>query len=100
GSARRCLGLVEFLNRFLEVVAPDETHGVERPAILMLAQAVDGHDPGMLQPTGDLRLEHDPATPLLILAQLPADFLEGALAVQLGILGHKPPAQSPAGVLP
>src|SRR5262249_47549745 len=46
------------------------------------------------------RLEHEPATPLVVLSVLLADFLEGDLAVQLGVLGDEDLAQSPTGVWP
>ena len=44
----------------LEAVAPDEPHGVVRPAVGVGAQAVDRHDAGVLQPAGDLGLEQEP----------------------------------------
>ncbi len=42
-----------------KVSALDEGHGVERPVVVM-AQAVDRDDAGMLQPGGDHRLAEEP----------------------------------------
>ncbi len=50
---------VELLDRLLQAVALDEPHGVVRPAAAVGAQAVDRHDPGVLEPAGDLGLEHE-----------------------------------------
>ena len=44
----------------LRLVAADEPHGVVGPAVAVGAQAVDRHDPGVLQSAGDLGLEHEP----------------------------------------
>ena len=44
GIAAGDIRLVKAADGVLEVVAPDEAHGVERPAIGVLAQAVDRHD--------------------------------------------------------
>ena len=51
---------VEAGDGVLEALAPDEPHGVEGPAVVVVAQAVDGDDPGVFQPAGDLGLEEEP----------------------------------------
>ena len=79
----------------LEAVALDEPHGVERPAVVVGAQAVDRDDPGVLQPAGDLGLEQEPAT-RLVAGRRPVgpDLLEGHLAVQLLVAGDVDAAQA------
>ena len=57
GVAAWRVRLVEALDGRLEAVALDETHGVVGPAIGVVAQPVDGHDPGMFQRAGDFGLE-------------------------------------------
>ena len=44
------------LARLREAVAPDEPHRIERAAVGVVSQAVDGDDAGMLEPAGDLGL--------------------------------------------
>ena len=61
GVAAR-VGLVKALDGVLEAVAFDEAHGVEGPAVGVLAQAVDGNDAGMLQAAGDLGLQEEAGT--------------------------------------
>ena len=50
---------MEAVDRFLQGSALDEGHGVERP-VVVLAQAVDRDDAGVLQPGGDGRLAEEP----------------------------------------
>src|SRR5262245_66433774 len=58
-ASRRRLGVVELADGGLQIVALDEAHGVEGPAVGVAAQAVDRHDAGVLQATGDLRFQQE-----------------------------------------
>src|SRR5262249_40811505 len=49
------VGSVVEIDGVLESLALDEAHGVEGPAVGVLAQAVYRHDARMLQTAGDLR---------------------------------------------
>ncbi len=37
----------------------DQPHGVMGPTVAVMAQAVDGDDSGMVEPAGDLGLDHE-----------------------------------------
>ena len=84
---------VEVLDRLLEAVALDEPHGVVRAAAAVGAQAVDRHDAGVLQPAGDLGLQHEPLAADRVVGVLLEDLLERHLAVQLGVERHEHLAQ-------
>ena len=51
---------MEAVDGRLEAIAADEPHGVIGAAVAVGAQAVDRDDAGVLQPAGDLGLEHEP----------------------------------------
>ena len=58
-AAVGCVGIgksvsVKPLDGPFERLAANEFHGVERPTVGILAQAIDGHDARMFQPPGDL----------------------------------------------
>ena len=86
GSGRGC-SLVVRLDGLLEAVALDEPHGVERPAVVVGAQAVDRHDPGVLQPAVDLRLQDEPAAEVGLGDLVGPDLLEGDLAAEFLVAG-------------
>src|SRR5262249_23301280 len=73
----------------LEAVALDETHGVERPAVGITAQAVNRHDAGVLQAAGDLPLADETAAAFGIVGVAFLNLFERHLAVQLAVLGHE-----------
>jgi hypothetical protein len=54
--------LVVRLDGLLEVVALDESHGIAQKAIVMDAEVVYRHNPGMLQAAVDLRPQHESAS--------------------------------------
>src|SRR6516165_9125798 len=70
-------------NRILERLALDEAHRVERPAVAVLPQAVDGDDAGMFQAASDFRLAHEAAAAVRVVGVLVLNFLQRDLAVQL-----------------
>jgi hypothetical protein len=76
-----------------EAVALDQAHGVEGPAIGVDPQAVDGHDPGVLQATGHFRLQEE-ARPAVGVIVAGLDLLECHLAVQFLVAGHEHLAQA------
>jgi hypothetical protein len=76
-------------NGVLECFALDEAHGVERPAVGILAKAVDRHDAGMFQTTGDLGLADETAAAMQVGGVAFLDLLERYLAIQLLVQGHK-----------
>ena len=74
---------------FSQVVAANETHGIERAAVGILPQPVNGHNARMLQLACDLCLKEKavPADRVLRVALL--DLLERHFAVQFLVLGYK-----------
>ena len=91
---------MEMRHRLLERVAADEPHGVIGAAIAVGAQAVDGHDPRVLQSAGDLGLDQEPLAAGGVVGMVVEDLLERHLAMQLGIQGDEDRAQPAAGVRP
>ncbi len=91
---------MESIDGLLKRVATDEPHSVERPAVRVRAQAVDRDDSRVLQPAGDLGLEHEAGAAGWVVGVLLEDLLERHLAVQLGVQGDEDGAQAAAGVRP
>ncbi len=81
------------LDGLLEAVALDEPHGVERPAVIVGAEAVDRHDPGVLQAAVDLGLQDEPAAEVGLGDLVGPDLLEGHLAAELLVAGDVDAAQ-------
>src|SRR5579864_3539675 len=81
------------LDRLLEAIAFDEPHGVERPAIIICAEAVDRHDPGVLQTAVDLGLQNEAATEVGLGDLVGPDLLESDLAAELVVAGDVDPAE-------
>ena len=73
----------------LRRVALDEPHRVVRAAVGIGAHAVDGDNAGVLEPAGDLGLDHEPLAAGRVVGVLLEDLLEGDLAVQLGVERHE-----------
>ena len=90
---------VEGLDGVLERVAPDEPHGVIGAAVVVVAQAVDGDDPGVFEASGDLGLDQESGLAAGVVGVLGLDLLEGDLAVQLVVAGDEDDAQAPFGVV-
>ena len=90
----------KLLDGLLERISLDEPHGVVGPAVGIGAQAVDRHDPGVLEPAGHLGLEEEPLAAGRVVGMMVEDLLEGDLAVQFGIERHEDGAQAAAGVGP
>ena len=91
---------VEAVDGLLEVVAADEPHGVEGPAVAVGPQPVDRDDARVLQPAGDLGLQQEPLAAGRVVGVRVEDLLEGHLAVQLGVQGDEDGAQAAAGMRP
>src|SRR5262249_25584865 len=100
GVALERLVAVEPVDGLLEAVAPDEPHGVVRPTALVDAQAVDGDDPRVFQPAGDLGLEQKATATLRVVGVAREDLLQGDLAVELGIEGDEDRTQASRGMGP
>ena len=77
------------VTRVLEIVTLDEPHGIERPTIRIGAEAIHGHNAGMLESAGDFRFQHKPAATGVLVRVLPLDLFQRHLSVQLQILRHK-----------
>ena len=65
------------LDCLLEAVAANEPHRIERASVRILAQPVDGHDPGVLESASNLRFQHEPVAVGLAGGITLLDFLEG-----------------------
>ena len=89
---------VEGVNGLLEAVPPDEPHGVVRTAIRVSAQAVDRDDPRVLQPAGNLRLQHEASAAGRVVGVPVKDLLERDLAIQLLVERHENGAQASLGM--
>lgn len=79
---------IKAIDCFLETVAADEPHGVERPAVRVAAQPIDGHDAGVLQGAGDLGLQHEPRARIGMIGMTVLNLLQGHLPVQFRVLRH------------
>jgi hypothetical protein len=91
---------MEALDRFLERIAPDEPHGVVRPAVVVVPESINRNDPGMLQAAGDLGLDQESGPAHLVVGVVVEDLLERDLAVQLGVESHEDSAQAALSVGP
>jgi hypothetical protein len=80
---------VKALDGLLEVVAPNEAHDVEEPAVRIVPQAVDGHNSRMFQPAGDCRLQLEACPAGWIMGVPILDLLEGNLATQFIIRRYR-----------
>ena len=95
----RPVGVVA-VDRLLEAVAADESHGIERPPVGVGAEAVDGDDSGVLQAAGDLSLEQEAAAADRVVGVVVEDLLQRHLAVQFVVERHEDGAQATPGVRP
>ena len=105
GALRRvapglAIGTVEALHSLLQALAADEPHGVERPAVIVGPQTVNGHDPGMLEPPGNLGFDQEAGPAGRVIGMLRLDLLEGDLAVELAIQSHKHHPDATSCVVP
>src|SRR5262249_45392580 len=101
--ARVAPGLVDRVeprNGLFEALASDEPHGVVGAAVGVAAQAIDRHDPRMLQFPGDLGFEHEPGPAPRIIGIPVLDLLQRHLAAQLLVAGQVDLTESPLGVRP
>ncbi len=89
---------MKLLDGRLEVVAADEPHGVEGPAVVVGAQAVDRHDAGVFEPAGDLGLDDEAGTLVLVAGVRLLDPLQRHDAVKLLVAGDVDLAQGAAVV--
>ena len=87
--ASRALRPVKPSDGILEALPVDKPHGVEGTPGRVVAQAVDGDDPRVLQLPGDLGF-HEESGPALGVVGVPVeDLLQRDLAVQLLVLRHE-----------
>ena len=91
---------MEAVGGLLEAVPSDEPHRVERAAVAVGAQPIDGDDPRVLQAAGDLGLEQEPRPARRFVGVVVEDLLERHLAVKLGVDGDEDGAQAAPGVGP
>ena len=71
----------------------DKSHGVERMVVLLAAgELIHGNDVGMFQLPGHLRFLQEPAESADVGGPVDADFLQGDLAVEVGIVRQPDPA--------
>ena len=72
---------------FHEAVTFDESHGVERPAIGVVPQAIDRDDAGVFELAGDLRLLDEPSAAVGVVGAAILDLLESDGSVEFLIQG-------------
>ncbi len=97
-AGRVVVGLEVLVDRLLERSAPDEPHRVVGAAVGILAQAVDRHNPRMLEPAGNLGLDQEAGATLGAVGVPELDLLESHLATELLIQSNEDLAQAPARV--
>jgi len=95
---RPAAALMEAVDLLFQRLAADEPHRVTGVALVVLPQAVDGHDPRVFEPPGDLGLHEEPAPALGIACPPLLEELQGHLAVQVLAERHENLAQPPRGV--
>jgi hypothetical protein len=86
------------VDRFLERVAADEPHGVERPAVGEVSQAIYGNDAWMLEAAGDLGLGQESLAALRVVGVVVEHLLERHLTVHFGVEGNEHRPQAAAGM--
>ena len=75
--------LVIILNRNVQIHAMDKPHGIIRPPIGKLPEAVHRHHARVLQSACDFRLAYEPSAILAVIGMRRENFLERDFAVQL-----------------
>ena len=85
---------------FLEAVSPDQPHRVERPAAVVVAEAVDRDDAGVLEAAGDLGFDQESPAACRIVGMAIEDLLEGDLPSQFGVERDVDGPQAPPGMRP
>ncbi len=98
--ARGVLLGVEPLDRAAEGLALDQPHRVVRPPVGISAQAVDRHDPRMLQPPGEPGLEQEPRLAGRVVRVVRPQLLHRDLAIELRVDRQEDLAQPPARMGP
>ena len=90
GAATMKLG-----DRIAQGLPSQKTHRVERLIVfLATGQLVDRNDVGMLELAGDLRFLQEPAPRFGVGRRRRFDFLEGDVAIQIGVVGDPDLAQA------
>ena len=90
---------MELGNGVAQGLTPHETHGVKRLVVFLAAsQLVDRDDVGVLELAGDLRFLEESPPGFGAQARRGLDFLEGHVAVQVGVVCNPDLAEPPLGV--
>jgi hypothetical protein len=77
------------LDRFLEVISLYEPHGVEGPAISVLAEAVNWHNPGVFQAASHFRFKNEPRPALRVVRMSFLNLLERYITWQFFVAGEE-----------
>ena len=86
---------------FEKRTASQKSHRIERLAIFLASgEFVNGHDIGVLELPGDLRLAKESAEDVGSIRRVGSDLLEGNLAVQVAIPGDPDLTKTPFGMEP
>ncbi len=91
---------MEGLDRFLQTLAAHESHGIKRPAVGVMAQAIHRHNAWMLESAGDLGFQQEPEARVLFARITFLDLLERHLAMQFFVERHRHDAQAALGMRP
>ncbi len=76
------------VDRLLEAVPSDEPHGIIRPAVGVVPEAVDGDDPGMLQTSRHLGFEQEAGAAPGVVGVMLLDLLQRDLAPEFLVEGE------------
>ena len=88
------------LDRFLQTVAADEFHRVERPAVGVGAEAVDRHDRWVFEAAGNFSFPNKSIAIPLIVGESGLNLLQRYFAIQFQVDCKKDFPQSAAGMRP
>ncbi len=87
-------------DRSLEAFPLDEPHGVFRPTVVELAQAINGDNARVFEPAGDLRLSDESLSTIRVMRGVTLDSFECDIAVKFFVSGEIDGSQPPLGVKP
>src|SRR5262249_6382284 len=93
-------GRMELIDGLLETLAADEPHRVIGPAVAMGPQAVDRHNPRVLESAGNLSLQQEPLAAGGVVGVVVEDLLQRHLAMQILVGGDEDGPRPAGGVGP
>jgi hypothetical protein len=81
--------LMKVIDGLLEAFATDEPHRVVGSAVRRASQTIDGHDAGVLEASGNLRLSNEPVSTGGIVGVAALNLFESDFSAKFEIPRHK-----------